>query len=56
MGHSEICPVCKGEGELIKYSSCYKPGITVTCHGCGGQGWIVVPGKYECAFNNSEND
>lgn len=34
MARAQICPVCGGEG---KYKG--KP-----CHGCGGKGWILVPG------------
>jgi len=33
--HSERCPVCNGFGTL-KYG-------TLTCQGCGGKGYIVVP-------------
>lgn len=34
--HAEICPVCKGEGELINGV------IKKQCHGCDGKGWIEL--------------
>ena len=36
MGKAQLCPVCKGEGK--------RKGKT--CHGCGGKGWVIVPGSY----------
>ncbi len=48
-GKAQLCPVCKGSGEVGNGL----PGInedgtvsaqegTRTCHGCGGKGWVVV--------------
>ena len=33
MSDARLCPVCSGKGK-------YKEK---TCHGCGGQGWVIVP-------------
>lgn len=47
--HAEVCPVCKGEGNV------FKPPQTPTsvrsvfrqCQGCGGSGWVILPNKIE---------
>ena len=33
MSHAEKCPICGGSGKLPD---------KVTCHGCGGKGWVEV--------------
>lgn len=38
MAHLEICPICWGEGKVIKPESKW----LVLCHGCGGKGWVEV--------------
>ena len=43
-----ICPVCCGTGTIKDYGN---PNTTTvitekTCHGCGGCGWVCVPGDY----------
>ena len=43
MGHAEKCPVCNGSGR-VKNSDLYSTGPSeITCHGCCGVGWIVIP-------------
>jgi hypothetical protein len=48
MAHSEICPVCKGCGELPNLLKVPNPltepkvGIRIRCHGCNGKGWVEV--------------
>lgn len=40
-----VCPVCNGEGQLcvgIVPSSSTVP-VTKPCHGCDGDGWVVIP-------------
>ena len=39
-----LCPVCQGSGKLYKE---FNPDTSVydtdvTCHGCGGRGWVMV--------------
>lgn len=51
MAHAEICPVCKGSGKLKNYPDLDQPSTTVpapdvTCHGCGGCGWVTVGVDY----------
>lgn len=38
--HSELCPVCKGDGQVEGI----RDGETrlFDCHGCNGKGWILV--------------
>ena len=38
--HSELCPVCKGEGEIGDGDKTPR-----TCNGCGGRGWVSVNGE-----------
>lgn len=46
--HAEKCPVCGGSGHIADYND--TPQTTSasvnyrTCHGCGGKGWVLVPG------------
>jgi len=46
MSHAQICPVCDGTGKTRNPD--YNPNLTypgeeiVTCHGCGGAGWVTV--------------
>jgi len=43
MAHAEICPVCKGTGEVdINESFEYKKQSIKTCHGCRGTGWVTI--------------
>lgn len=36
-----ICPICKGEGKLVKYLVPEMPfKEEKECHGCKGKGWI----------------
>ena len=37
--HAEKCPVCFGRGKVSYDSATEK----LTCHGCDGKGWVVVP-------------
>jgi len=45
MARAVICPVCLGKGTVKKkvgmsgWTPKYKE---VTCHGCGGKGWVEV--------------
>jgi len=46
MGHAQICPVCGGRGMIpdMKYNPASTATIIeITCHGCGGMGWVIVP-------------
>lgn len=44
MSEPKICPVCRGSGKLNPDVSGSTTAITwVNCHGCGGQGWVIVP-------------
>ena len=50
MNHAEKCPVCYGKGEVSEASQ--YPYLTsgtsiVTCHGCGGKGWVTVEDNIE---------
>ena len=41
MSHAEKCPICGGTGKV--YPSYQSTGtIEITCHGCGGYGWVEV--------------
>jgi DnaJ-class molecular chaperone len=40
---AQKCPVCNGFGTL-KYG-------TLVCHGCGGKGWVLIPGKIDRAID-----
>lgn len=45
MAHSEVCPVCKGEGKVCKgvdEKSTSAIPILAICHGCNGRGWVEV--------------
>lgn len=47
--HAELCPVCKGSGKYKKYFTTFSTGAIyteMTCHGCGGKGWVVVQITY----------
>ncbi len=50
MSKAEICPVCNGGGKLKDNMNDYDytgtPDAVKTCHGCGGQGWIVIKEEY----------
>ena len=38
--HSEICPICSGKGKIKNSEN--TTYAEVTCHGCGGKGWIEI--------------
>ena len=49
------CPVCNGSGSVkqeaaLEVSADYVGEISVTCHGCGGRGWVEVSEVDECAI------
>lgn len=41
MFEPKICPVCKGEGTVVK-----RNGMEAACHGCEGYGWVTPLGHY----------
>ena len=41
MAHAEICPICHGRGKIKNPMDITAP-VEITCHGCGGKGWIEV--------------
>lgn len=41
MAHAEICPICLGEGK-IRPEGIWSEDCKITCHGCGGKGWVEV--------------
>jgi len=41
MAHAEICPICHGRGKIRNPEDITTP-MEITCHGCGGKGWIEV--------------
>ena len=43
MPHSEVCPVCKGVGMVYEQGYSITSASRVTCHGCNGAGWVIVP-------------
>ena len=47
MAKAVICPVCEGSGKYYipppVGSTLLYGDYNIICHGCGGQGWIVVP-------------
>ena len=52
MAHAEKCPVCEGRGLVkgpIKHKDAVLPPM-LTCHGCGGTGWVEVRDKREAAL------
>ena len=38
------CPVCNGAGKIwtVAAKDSTACNMEVTCHGCGGKGWVVV--------------
>jgi len=44
MAHAEKCPVCGGTGKIPCAEKCGSTASQdlVTCHGCGGTGWVTV--------------
>lgn len=43
MTHAEKCPVCNGSGKYwLSTPESTNAGYYITCHGCGGKGWIEV--------------
>lgn len=44
MAHAEKCPVCGGLGKVPCAEKCGSTASNdlVTCHGCGGKGWVTV--------------
>ena len=43
--HAEKCPICGGAGQILDTGTGGTNTVInyVTCHGCGGQGWVSVP-------------
>jgi hypothetical protein len=41
MAHAEKCPVCLGIGK-VNTDDKSTAGGQMSCHGCGGKGWIEV--------------
>lgn len=52
MSHSELCPVCKGSGKIIKDNPSTTSNIPSTeiCHGCNGLGWVTVQDNNQQMF------
>jgi len=48
MAKADVCPVCGGEGRITKQTCGITTAakFTVTCHGCGGKGWVEVASGY----------
>ena len=49
MSHAQSCPICFGKGKIKDPD--YNPQLSgdpimVTCHGCGGRGWVQVEDTY----------
>lgn len=45
MAKAVKCPVCTGAGQILQYppeGSTIASPWPVTCHGCGGSGWVLV--------------
>lgn len=44
MSHAETCPICNGSGKVPppSYPDSSAVPVPVTCHGCGGSGWVTV--------------
>lgn len=52
MKHAEVCPVCHGNGKIpqppfheildVALPRDDTGRLIVTCHGCGGKGWVEV--------------
>lgn len=40
--HAELCPVCKGEGEVKCNRLTTSGPYTKVCYGCNGIGWVIV--------------
>lgn len=40
-----LCPVCGGTGKVPPPYNGHTTAVSqpVTCHGCGGKGYIVIP-------------
>jgi len=41
MAHAEVCPICHGKGKIPNPENVTAP-VEITCHGCGGKGWVPV--------------
>ncbi len=52
MSKAVLCPVCCGSGKVVPPIGPYSTVVPqpVTCHGCGGLGWVQV--KDDNAFNS----
>ena len=42
----EICPVCRGQGQILQSQGFFR--ISTTCHRCGGQGRIITSPCRSC--------
>jgi len=49
MAHAQTCPICNGQGKIKNpdhdKQATASPSM-ITCHGCGGRGWIEVADTY----------
>lgn len=50
MSKAQLCPVCRGTGKVMEpiKGNFVVPNDDppeVTCHGCGGTGWVTVGGE-----------
>lgn len=41
MSKAVKCPICDGNGQVPNTYPVTAPAL-VTCHGCGGRGWVEV--------------
>lgn len=57
MSHAEVCPVCKGSGKVFSSSSnTTATSIQETCHGCDGDGWIIVDDNDSTSYVDCPHD
>jgi len=54
MAHAELCPVCKGKGQL-PFEETSSVNMMRPCHGCGGGGWVEVKDQLEEIQINAGN-
>jgi molecular chaperone DnaJ len=48
----EICPVCRGQGQILQSQGFFR--ISTTCHRCGGQGRIITKPCQPCKGTGRE--
>ena len=54
MSHAERCPVCWGAGWVganLPAGTTSSP-VLVTCHGCGGKGWVTVKDRESVGYHD----